>query len=106
MPMTGFVVNRVHQSRPLPGAIDATARLAAYPPVKELGLQTGTLRIAAEALISAHFDFEVLAAADRRAVDALRAAAGTDHPVVAVPMFDEDVHDLSRLAEVGRYLFG
>ena len=106
MPMTGFVVNRVHQSRPLHGSINPAARLAAYPPVHELGLQPGTLRIAGEALLSAHFDFEVLAAADRRVVDTLRTAAGPDGTVVEVPMFDEDVHDLSRLATVGHYLFG
>ncbi len=106
MPMTGFVVNRAHQSRPLNGPVDAAVLLAAYPPVMELGFQAGTLRMAAEALHSAHFDFEVLATADRRAVDTLRAAAGPDSTVVEVPMFDEDVHDLSRLATVGSYLFG
>ncbi len=37
MPMTGFVVNRVHQSRPLHGSVDAAGLLAAYPPVQELG---------------------------------------------------------------------
>jgi anion-transporting ArsA/GET3 family ATPase len=106
MPMTGFVVNRVHQARPLRGAIDASAKLAAYPPVAELGLQAGTIRIAAETLLGAHFDFEVIAAADRRAIDALRKTAGPDGNVIEVPMFDEDVHDLSRLATVGRHLFG
>jgi anion-transporting ArsA/GET3 family ATPase len=105
MPMTGFVVNRVHQSHPLEGAFDAAAALAAHPPVRELGFQAGTLRIAAESLLSAHFDFEVLAAADRRAIDSLRAVVGPDGNVVEVPMFDEDVHDVTRLAAVGRYLF-
>lgn len=105
MPMTGFVVNRVHQSHPLHGPFDAAAELAGYQPVRELGFQAGTLRIAAESLLSAHFDFEVLAAADRRAIDALRRVAGPDGTVVEVPMFDEDVHDVARLATVGRYLF-
>jgi anion-transporting ArsA/GET3 family ATPase len=106
MPMTAFVVNRVHQSRPLQGAVDATALLAAYPPVADLRFQTGTLRIAAESLLGAHFDLEVIAAADRRSLESLRAASGPDGALVEVPMFDEDVHDLIRLAEVGRYLFG
>ena len=106
MPMTGFVVNRVHQGRPLDGPVDAASLLAACPPVVELGFQTGTLRMVGEALHSAHFDFEVLASADRRAVETLRTAAGPDGTVVEVPMFDEDVHDLSRLATVGGYLFG
>jgi len=105
MPMTGFVVNRVHQSHPLSGAIDAPAELVAYPPVAQLGLQAGTIRIAGEALLGAHTDFEILAGADRRAVDSMRAAAGPDGTLVEVPMFDEDVHDLSRLAEVASYLF-
>jgi anion-transporting ArsA/GET3 family ATPase len=110
MPMTGFVVNRVHQSHPLPpGQLEGPAAvadaLAEHPPVSRLGLQAGTLRMVGEALLGAHRDLEVRAAADRRAIDGMRAAAGADGTIVEVPMFDEDVHDLSRLAEVGSYLF-
>lgn len=105
MPMTGFVVNRVHESQPVRGSVDATALLAGYPPVVELGFQTGTLRMVAESLLNAHFDFEVLASADRRAIDELRATIGPDGTLAEVPMFDEDVHDVARLATVGRYLF-
>jgi anion-transporting ArsA/GET3 family ATPase len=107
MPMSGFVVNRVHQRRPLSAPLDAAAvaeRLAARPEVAALGLQPGTLRIAAEGLLSAHGALQLLGAADARAIESLRAAAagGT---VAEIPLFDEDVHDLEHLGHIGRYLF-
>ena len=108
MPMSGFVVNRVHQSRPLSGPADPraiAAALAAHPPVADLGLQPGTLQIAAESLLAAHADLETVAAADRQAVDSLRATAGPTGSVTEVPLFDEDVHDLTRLHALGAYLF-
>jgi hypothetical protein len=106
--MSGFVVNRVHQARPLSGPADPraiAAALAAHPPIADLGFQPGTLQIAGESLIAAHADLEILAAADRRAVDSLRATAGPDGRVTEVPLFDEDVHDLQRLRTVGEFLF-
>ncbi|HLU68392.1 MAG TPA: ArsA family ATPase [Kofleriaceae bacterium] len=108
MPMSGFVVNRVHQARPLAGPPDlttVTAAIEAHPPVADLGFQHGTLRIAAESLLAAHADLEVQAAADRRSIDHLRRVAGEDGSVTEVPLFDEDVHDLARLHSLGEYLF-
>jgi anion-transporting ArsA/GET3 family ATPase len=108
MPMSGFVVNRVHRSRPLIGPTDTgavAAQLAAHRPVADLGLQTGTLRIVAESLLGAHADLEVLAIADRHAVDRLRSVAGAAGSVTEVPLFDEDVHDLVRLRNLGQFLF-
>ena len=108
MPMSGFVVNRVHQRRPLSAPLDAAAvagRLAARPEVAALSLQAGTLRIAAEGLLAAHGALQLLGAADARQVEALRAAAGADGTVAEVPLLDEDVHDLEHLGHIGRYLF-
>jgi anion-transporting ArsA/GET3 family ATPase len=108
MPMSGFVVNRVHPSRPLSGPPDAAAiagQLASHPPVADLALQPGTLRIAAESLLAAHADLEVLAVADRSATDRFRTAAGPTGSVTEIPLFDEDVHDLTRLRTLGQYLF-
>jgi hypothetical protein len=102
------VVNRVHPSRPLSGPAGPAAvasQLAAHPPVAELGLQPGTIRIAAESLLAAHADLEVLAVADRRATDQFRTTAGPTGSVTEVPLFDEDVHDLTRLRALGHYLF-
>ncbi len=108
MPMSGFVVNRVHQSRPLAGPADPVAvasELGAHPPVADLGLQPGSLRIAAESLLASHADLEVLAIADRRATDHIRSAAGPTGSVTEVPMLDEDVHDLAHLRLLGQHLF-
>jgi anion-transporting ArsA/GET3 family ATPase len=108
MPMSGFVVNRVHQQRPLSGPSDLTAiagRLGDYPPVAELGFQPGTLHMASEALLAAHADLEIRAAADRRVIHSLHASAGPDSSVTEVPLLDEDVHDIERLRKLGAYLF-
>lgn len=105
MPFVGFVVNRVHPARPsglaLPGA---EAALARTPAVAALGLSGTSLRMAAESLTAAHKDLEVLAAADRAAIEKLRAAGGTNAIVVEVPFLKEDVHDINRLAGLGQYL--
>ena len=108
MPMSGFVVNRVHQSRPLAGPADPAtiaAQLAGHPPVADLGFQPGSLRIAAESLLAAHADLEVLAIADRRATDRIRSAAGPTGSVTEIPLLDEDVHDLAHLRILGHHLF-
>lgn len=107
MPFSGFVVNRVHQARPAAIARgEVEAALAAVPEVAALGLSGTSLRMAAEALTAAHADLEVLAAADEAAIGKLRAAAGDDARLVGVPFLPEDVHDVSRLVDLGRYLVG
>lgn len=108
MPMAGFVVNRVHQDRPLAGPADPARiarELGARPEVAELEFQPGTLRIATESLLAAHADLQALAASDRGAVDQVRSAAGPGGHVALVPLLDRDVHDLDNLARLGRYLF-
>ncbi|MCA9675623.1 MAG: ArsA family ATPase [Kofleriaceae bacterium] len=105
MPFAGFVVNRVHASRPARvGVAETEALLGATPEVAALGLSGTSLRMAAEALVGAHADLEVLAGADAAAIDRLRQAAGPDARLVQVPFFREDVHDVSRLLDLGRYL--
>jgi anion-transporting ArsA/GET3 family ATPase len=107
MPFSGFVVNRVHEPRPARiTAAEAVAQLAEVPAVRELGLSGTSLHMAAEALIAAHADLEVLAAADRDAIARLRAAGGPGSRLVQVPFFREDVHDVARLVDLGRYLVG
>jgi anion-transporting ArsA/GET3 family ATPase len=113
MPFVGFVVNRVHLARPWRGATDPNGApalsavetaLAAAPTVAALGLSGTTLRMASEAMIGAHKDLEILAGADRAAIDRLRAAGGDEAVVVEVPFLREDVHDVNRLAGLGQYL--
>jgi anion-transporting ArsA/GET3 family ATPase len=107
MPFTGFVVNRVHPHRPI--AIDKAAvekLLAQTPSIAALGLSGTSLRMASDALFAAHADLEVLARADQASIERLRAVDGRGVALVEVPFLSEDVHDVTRLVDLGRYLVG
>ena len=105
MPFAGFVVNRVHQSRPADVQLpDTIAMLGAEPSIAALGYSGTTLQLAAQQLLGAHYDLEVLAAADQVAIARLRAAGGDGVRLVQVPFQREDVHDVARLVDLGRYL--
>jgi anion-transporting ArsA/GET3 family ATPase len=107
MPFSGFVVNRVHVSRPARLGLPETIELlAASPPVAGLGLSGTSLQMAAEQLLGAHHDLEVLAAGDQAAIGRLREAGGPAVRLVQVPFLREDVHDVERLVDLGRYLAG
>jgi anion-transporting ArsA/GET3 family ATPase len=102
MPLAGFVVNKMHRSRPAAvTAGELEKLLAAEPAVAALGLSGTSLRMAAEALLAAHAEQELLAAADRAALDSVRTAAGADALIVPVPLTREDVHDIDRLIALG-----
>jgi anion-transporting ArsA/GET3 family ATPase len=109
MPFVGFVVNKVHDSRPLPAgfaAREVETALAAHPAVAALGLSGTTRAMAAQALLAAHTEIETLAAADRRAIGALQAAGGPQALLVEVPLLRDDIHDVDRLVGLERYLLG
>ncbi len=107
MPFSGFVVNRVHVSRPVGMTIHEVERaLAATPAVSTLGLSHTSLKIASTQLVDAHADLEILAAADQQAIAQLRGAGGPDARLVEVPFLREDVHDVDRLIDLGKYLVG
>lgn len=107
MPFSGFVVNRVHVSRPARlGLPDTVALLAATPPVQDLALSGTSLQMAAEQLLGAHHDLEILAAGDQAAIAKLREVGGPSVRLVQVPFLREDVHDVARLVDLGRYLVG
>jgi len=105
MPFVGFVVNKVHASRPITQTrADIEAQLAAQPSIVALGLSGTTRAMAAEQLVAAHQEIEILAAADREAVAKLLAAGGPDATFVQVPLQRDDVHDVDRLVALERYL--
>ena len=105
MPLAGFVVNKVHWARPAVITVgDLERRLAAEPSVAALGLSGTSLRMAAEALLAAHAEQELLAEVDRAALEAVQRAGGADALVVPVPLTREDVHDIGRLIALGRIL--
>ncbi len=107
MPFVGFVVNKVHQSRPTtasPAALEAA--LTIHPGVTRLELSGTTRAMAARALLAAHAEIETLAAADQRAIAQLRAAGGPTGLLVEVPLQRDDVHDVDRLVALERFLLG
>jgi anion-transporting ArsA/GET3 family ATPase len=103
MPLAGFVINRVHPSRPVALEVVALAeRLAGE--VAGLELQPGTLRIAAEAMLASHAEQELLARSDAASIERVGGEIDASVPVAQVPQLDRDVHDVERLAELGAYL--
>jgi anion-transporting ArsA/GET3 family ATPase len=108
MPFVGFVVNKVHLSRPLPALTpqQVEAALAEHPAVAALGLAATTRTMAGMAFGAAHAELESLAAADREAIGQLKHAGGMGSLLVEVPLQRDDVHDVDRLVALERYLLG
>ncbi len=108
MPFVGFVVNKVHPSRPLPAMApqELETALASNLAVAQLGLSGTTRAMAAMALGAAHAELENLAAADRQAIGSLRAAGAAGSLLVEVPLQRDDVHDVDRLVALEQWLLG
>jgi anion-transporting ArsA/GET3 family ATPase len=106
MPFVGFAVNKIHPSRPIDGGVaQVEAALAAQPEVAALGLSGTTRMMAAQALLAAHDELELLASTDAFQVDKLRAAGGPNATLSLVPLLEDDVHDVERLVSLEQYLF-
>ncbi len=108
MPFVGFVVNKLHPSRPFAhmAAVDVgqvVAALAAEPTIAALSLSGTTHTMAAQALLAAHGELETLATADRLAVGQLQRVGGGGL-LVQVPLLKDDVHDVTRLVGLEQYL--
>jgi anion-transporting ArsA/GET3 family ATPase len=105
MPFVGFVVNKVHPALPIRADEPAlAAALGAHPAVAALGISGTTRTMAAQALFAAHGELETLAEADRAAIAQLRKAGGTSSLLIEVPLMRDDVHDVTRLVGLERYL--
>jgi anion-transporting ArsA/GET3 family ATPase len=99
LPFAGVIVNRVHHDilgaadRPVPIRDEVVATL-------EAGLGPNLA-----ARVADNFnDYHVLARRDERNISRL-APAGDGGPLILVPHFDDDVHDVQGLLRVHRYLF-
>jgi anion-transporting ArsA/GET3 family ATPase len=104
MPFAGFVVNKVHLSRPITAGVrELEHALADNAGIAALGVSGTTRTMAAQALVAAHRDLEALAIADRAAIAKLRDACGNEG-FVEVPLQRDDVHDVERLVGLERYL--
>jgi len=107
MPFVGFVVNKVHKSRPAQTTVtQLEAALAAQPQIASLGLSGTTRTMAAQALLNAHVELETLAAADAEAIAKLRSAGGPNATFVEVPLQRDDVHDVERLVALEKFVLG
>ncbi len=105
MPFIGFVVNKVHPFRPFAGGVAAIdAALATQPEIVALGLSGTSRTMAAQALVAAHAELEILATADRASIARLHQVGGVDAMVVQVPLLRDDVHDVDRLVGLEQYL--
>jgi len=103
MPFLGFVVNRVHPEgpeEPTPGEV--TRALEHRPELADLAPYD--LARAAEPLVAATHELEILADADAIQIRRLKQAA-PDRPLVVVPIQDEDVHDVRALGVLGGYVW-
>ena len=104
MPFVGFVVNKVLPTRPVMTDVNAVAAaLAVQPSVVAAGMSGTTQKMAAQALLAAHAEIEVLAQADRIAIARLHAAAN-QALLIEVPMLRDDVHEVASLVGLEQYL--
>jgi anion-transporting ArsA/GET3 family ATPase len=106
MPFVGFAINKVHEGAPLLVKDRSTIEslLAADPNVAALKLSGTSIRIAADALLSAHASIESRATADQGALTSLRAAGGAAAVMALVPFLRGDIHDVERLVALETYL--
>ncbi|MBV8990806.1 MAG: ArsA family ATPase [Solirubrobacterales bacterium] len=94
LPFAGVVVNRVHHD--ILG--DREPEDVASALARKLG------RELADRVAENFLDYHVLARRDRRNIERLAAELG-GRPLLLVPHFDDDVHDVEGLLRVKRYLF-
>lgn len=92
LPVGGVIVNKVHYE--LDGSGDVSAA------VREAGLPDDL----ADRVAANFEDYRVLARRDEENIDRLRRDLEAQE-VIRVPYLDEDVHDLSGLLEIDRFLF-
>jgi len=95
-----FVVNRVRPLR----EVDVEAGELARRLREEHGVADALAPRLASLLLESHAQLQSLARADAAEIDRLRRHCGEDIPCVQVPLFDQDVHDIGGLLELGRYL--
>ena len=105
MPFASFVVNKVHSDLPVDvDKRELVAAIGAIPTVAALSYKETTIRMATEQLINTHAELQVLAKADVASIHRLEIAGDGNNPLVCVPFFREDMRDIAKLGELGRYL--
>jgi anion-transporting ArsA/GET3 family ATPase len=93
LPFAGVVVNRFHHGLDTPETGELDGRLAELLGDQLAGRVTANFR-----------DYRALAARDAANLHRLRVELG-DEPLLLVPHFDDDVHDINGLLKAHRFLF-
>lgn len=102
MPFAGFVVNKVHEDRPI--GVDEVGLAVKIAAAAGAGLSDEDVARATADIWQSHAEIQALAAADLEAIARLREAGGESAALATVPFFREDVHELSRLGRVGEII--
>ncbi len=99
MPFGAMIVNRVRHPYVRAGELEglAAAIIAEAPPT---GDRAALARVASAAEEAAR-SWAVIAAHDARNLDALTGSVASETPVVPIPLFDKDIHDIGALARYG-----
>lgn len=100
MAQSALVVNRLHPRREGPDDL-ASIRQAVQA---ALSLPSATVERLAMALLQAHRDMQALALADEAELERLADHCGPDIPLIRVPLFDEDIHDMAGLSLLVHHL--
>jgi anion-transporting ArsA/GET3 family ATPase len=93
LPFAGMIVNRVHHDLLGDSSHDEVIAM----------LDSGLGGDLAERIAENFHDYHLLARGDERNI--ARLAADEGHPLMLVPHFDDDIHDVEGLLRVHRYLF-
>ncbi len=106
MPLAGVVVNRVHPEFRAPGRRRRPLEPEDAATVERLVAPIVGRRGDARAFAENFADYQTLARGESLRIEQFRAALPRRVPLVPVPNFPRDVHDLASLAAMHRHLFG
>jgi anion-transporting ArsA/GET3 family ATPase len=106
MALKGVVLNRVHEELRAEGRRADDLGPEEIEEITELVAEAlGPSAAEAPALAANFADYQVLARGECLRIEQFKTALGDDVPLVHVPNFTRDVHDLGTLAEMHRHLF-
>jgi anion-transporting ArsA/GET3 family ATPase len=108
MPLGGVVFNRVHEELAADSATfrGGTVARVDEEAVRQALLDAGLPVAHTEWLASNFVDYQLLARGEALRMEQFRAGLSRKVPLVTVPNFDTDVHDLASLTRMHAYLFG
>ncbi len=108
MPIKGVVFNRVHEEFAADASLFQAGTVARSDrPTIERALRDVGVGADAAAWMSTNFvDYQLLARGEALRMDQFRSQLARRTPIVTVPNFDSDLHDVDGLLHMHAYLFG